>query len=235
MTRWHHTALHQSLRRDNALENIELLLDHGADPALENRSDGRSAVSMAARRGRGDVLESFERRGISVTLSGVEGLLAACARNDTAAVRSIAVREPELVKEAVAGGGRILAEFSGNGNTDGVRNLLDLGVSVAAVFEEGDGYFGIAKNSTALHVAAWLARHETVRLLLERGGQVNARDGSGHTPLALAVRACVDSYWTHRRSPESVEALLRAGASASAVPYPSGYTEIDELLRLQGK
>jgi ankyrin repeat protein len=231
MTRWHHTALHQALRRDNALENIELLLDHGADPTLENGSDARSAVAMAARRGRGDVLGSFERRGDSVALSGVERLLAACARNDTAAVRSLAEREPGLVREAVAGGGRILAEFAGNGNTEGVRNLLDLGVNVAAVFEEGDGYFGIARNSTALHVAAWLARHATVRLLLERGGQVNALDGDGRTPLALAVRACVDSYWTHRRSPESVEALLRAGASASAVPYPSGYAEVDELLR----
>jgi ankyrin repeat protein len=232
MTRWHHTALHQALRRDNALENIELMLDHGADPTMENGSDGRSAVAMAARRGRGDVIQAFERRGVSVALAGVERLLAACARNDKAAVQSIAGREPGLVEEAVAGGGRILAEFSGNGNTR-VRTLLDLGVNVAAVFEEGDGYFGIAKNSTALHVAAWLARHATVRLLIERGAPVDALDGDGRTPLALAVRACVDSYWTHRRSPESVQALLRAGASASSVPYPSGYAEVDDLLRSQ--
>jgi hypothetical protein len=45
------------------------------------------------------------------------------------------------------------------------------------------------------------------------------------------VRACVDSYWTHRRTPESVKALLHAGASPSTVEYPSGYAEVDELLR----
>lgn len=41
----------------------------------------------------------------------------------------------------------------------------------------------------------------------------------------------MDSYWKDRRSPESVEALLRAGASAEDVPFPSGYAEVDALLR----
>ena len=128
----------------------------------------------------------------------------------------------------------LLAEFAGNGNTDGVRNLLDLGVDVRAVYQEGDGYFGIAKESTALHVAAWRARHDTVNLLIERGAPIDAPDGNGRTPLALAVRACVDSYWTERRSPESVCALLQAGASVRGALFPSGYAEVDELLRSRG-
>src|SRR5438552_1189438 len=80
MTHWQLTALHQALRRDNDLEIIEALLDHGADPMPENRRDGKSAVAIAARRGRGDVLESFERRGIPIALNGVERLIAACAK-----------------------------------------------------------------------------------------------------------------------------------------------------------
>jgi len=76
MTRWHYTALHQAMRRDDALENIELMLEHGADPALADGSDGRSSVAIAARRGRGDVLESFERRGIP---ESVQALLRAGA------------------------------------------------------------------------------------------------------------------------------------------------------------
>ena len=133
--------------------------------------------------------------------------------------------------EVVAQGGKLLAEFAGVGNLDGVRHLLDLGVDAGARFSEGDGYWDVAKDSTALHVAAWRARHATVRLLIERGAPVDAPDGKGRTALALAVRACVDSYWTERRSPESVEALLRAGASVSGVAFPSGYAEVDELLR----
>src|SRR2546422_11666404 len=95
ITHWNYTALHQAMRRDNALDNIELLLDHGADPTLENRVDGKSAVAIAARRGRGDVLQLFERRGVPVELHGLERLIAACAGNDGAAVRSIVDRRSE--------------------------------------------------------------------------------------------------------------------------------------------
>ena len=93
-------------------------------------------------------------------------------------------------------------------------------MSVAALYTEGDGYFEIAKDSTALHVAAWRAWHGTVRFLIERGAPIDARDGKGRTALALAVRACVDSFWTYRRSPESVQALLDAGTSVSDVVSP---------------
>jgi hypothetical protein len=44
----------------------------------------------------------------------------------------------------------------------------------------------------------------------------------------------VDSYWTAYRSPESVEALLRAGASVTGVPFPSGYAAVDVLLQRYG-
>ena len=135
--------------------------------------------------------------------------------------------------QLLADGARLLARFTQTENPGGVRQLLDLGVPVTARYE-GDGYFGIPKDSTALHVAAWLLRPTMVKLLLERSAPVDARDGRGRTPLALAVRASVDSYWTERRSPGLVEALLRAGASVSGVPFPSGYAEGDDLLRRYG-
>ena len=59
---------------------------------------------------------------------------------------------------------------------------------------------------------------------------VNARDAKSRTPIMLAVRACVDSYWAERRSPRAVKALLGAGADTSGVRYPSGYDEVDALL-----
>ena len=221
--------LHHALARDNSLAMIALLLDHGADPSLEK--SGMSGITRAAREGRSDVLELFEQRGIPVALRSVDRLIAACARGDGAAARGIAAGEPGLVGEVLAMGGGLLAKFAGTGNPSGVRQLLDLGVPVAAPFVAGDGYWGIPPNSLAIHVAAWRGQPAVVRVLLERGSPVDAADANGRTPLALAVRACVDSYWTERRSPESVAALLAAGASVHGVPFPSGYADVDELLR----
>lgn len=225
------SPLHHAIARDNSLAIIELLLDHGADPALLH--DGRSAVARAAQRGRGDLLALFERRGIPLELAGVDRLIAACARNDRATIAALREAEPRLLTELLARGGSLLAEFAGTWNTEGVRRLLELGVPVTARYE-GDGYFDIAEDSMALHVAAWKAHPPTVRLLLEQGSPVDAPDGRGRTPLVLAVKACVDSYWTERRSPESVEFLLAAGATVAGVPYPSGYAEVDALLRAHG-
>ena len=53
---WGFTALHHAIARDNRIEIIALLMDHGADP--QRAQEGRTAVAMAARRGRGDILQT---------------------------------------------------------------------------------------------------------------------------------------------------------------------------------
>lgn len=222
-------AMHHALARDNAVNVFEALLDSGADPAAAGPAQA-SVAAAAAWHGRSDVLALWAQRGIPAALTAVDRLVAACARGDAAAVRSIAAGEPHLVREVLAHGGTLLARFAGTGNPAGVRQLLDLGVDVAAPFTEGDGYFGIPAGSLAIHVAAWRASPAVVKLLLARGSPVDPPDANGRTPLALAVRACVDSYWTEYRSPESVAALLRAGASPKSVGFPSGYAPVDALL-----
>lgn len=235
MTKFGVNAFHHAMRRDNSLRSIERLLDHGADPALLNARDGKSATAMAARRGRGDVLALLEQQGLTLDLHGVDRLIAACARGDREAIEQIPAHDFHLVPQLIAEGGTLLAEFSGNGNVAGLRCLLDLGISAAAVFEAGDSYFEIAKDSTALHVAAWRGWPAAVKELIARGAAVNALDAKGRSALVLAVKACVDSYWKDRRSPDSVRALLEAGASTSGVEMPSGYDEVDELVRQYSK
>jgi len=89
----------------------------------------------------------------------------------------IIASDSQLKSELVDQGGTLIAEFSGVGNLAGVRNLFDLGVSVTALYREGEGYYGIAKESTALHVAAWRGRHGVVKELIARGAPVNAKTG----------------------------------------------------------
>jgi ankyrin repeat protein len=230
MTRWGDNSLHHALRRDNGLIMIEMLLNHAANPALINTRDNRSATQMAAHRGRGDVLHLFEQRSIALDLHGVDSLIAACAKGDRKAIQSITAQEPHLVDELLTQGGTLLAEFAGNDNVEGLYCLLDLGIDIAALYE-GDPYFDIATDSTALHVAAWRAWPSAVKALIARGAPINALDAKGRTALALAVKACVDSYWKNRRTPESVEALLLAGAKVDGIAIPSGYNEVDDLLR----
>jgi len=61
-------------------------------------------------------------------------------------------------------------------------------------------------------VAAWQSRPDLVLLLIERGADVNATDAKGRTPLVLAHKARVDSYWRARATPEPERLLRAAGA-----------------------
>ena len=230
LSRWKVTPLQQAVRRDNDIAKIALMLDHGGDLSITKDIHFANAFRIAARRGRADILAEAARRGVAEQFSGLDALIAACAVNNGDAARAMVAARPDMVPVLQREGGTLLSEFAGNRNVDGVRLLLDLGVPVTARYASGDGYFDIAPMSLAIHVAAWKAAHEVVALLIERGSPVNDIDGRGRTPLMLAVRACVDSYWMDRRKPDSVEVLLGAGASRASITVPTGYNEIDVWL-----
>nr|WP_295922859.1 ankyrin repeat domain-containing protein [uncultured Dyadobacter sp.] len=222
------SPLHHALARINDIAFINLLLDHGADPGVA--CEGMTAAARAAREGRADVLQMLRKRGISYVLEGADRLIEACAFGDAERVEAIARTDQAIAGKVIFMGGMLLSKFSAGGNAAGVKQLLSLGVEVNEPFTTGDGYWGIPKNSLAIHVAAWLGHPDVVQLLIEAGASVDAADANGRTPLQLAVRACVDSYWMDRRTPRSVALLLKAGANASDIPLPTGYPEVDKLL-----
>jgi hypothetical protein len=233
LTRWKYSLLQQAIRRDNGLVMIDAILDRKADPYLRNNEDGRNAIQMAAYHGRADILGSLERRCFDIGLEGFDALVAAAAREDLETAHSIATDHPEFLERLLSVGGSLLARFAGADNDAGVRCLLALGVAADSLWLEGDNYWELAWNSTALHVAAWRAHHDVVRTLIAAGAPVNALDARNRSALQLAVRACTSSYWKYRRKPDSVAALLAAGAFTAGIDLPTGYDAIDVLLRLE--
>ncbi len=230
LTRWKHSLLQHAIRRDNGLVMIDAILDRNADPYLPNNDDGRNAIKMATFHGRGDILADLEGRGFQCDLEGLDALIAACARADLENAQRLASNHPQLLAQLLSMSGELLSRFAGADNDAGLRCLLALGVSPEALWLHGDPYWELSPNSTALHVAAWRAHHNVVRTLIAAGAPVNAVDARNRTALQLAVRACTNSYWKYRRQPDSVAALLDAGATTSGLELPTGYDAIDDLL-----
>jgi len=224
LTVWGRRGLHQALERDNPLRFFEAMLDRGADPRLANRA-GWSAIVVAARTGRADVLDLFARRGFADPLAGDDALLAACARGEAATARALAAADAGIVRRIEAEAPSTLADFAGAGNTAGVALLLDLGFDPARTTNRAG-----ARDDTPLHAAIWRGRHATAKLLIARGAPLELHNGNGETPLAYAVRTMLHSEWIRERTTETIEALLAAGADRSVLATPTGWAPLDALL-----
>ena len=110
--------------------------------------------------------------------------------------------------------------------------MLDLGFDIGSRTRHP-----AASGDTALHLAVWRARHDTVQLLIDRGAPLEAVNRGGETPLSYSVSALVTwSEWTPHDTTALVATLLDAGARAEAVRrFPCGIAEADELLRGAGR
>ena len=231
VSHWGNRALDHAIGRDNPLEFLEALLDYGADPCLTTPA-GINSFVRAASSGRADVLDLFEKRGFTYYFEGIAAFLAACARGDATTARELTLVDPDILPQLKSHHPEVLANFAGAGNTNGVRILLDQGFDI----DSRTNHPG-SKGNTALHVAVWRERLETVELLLARGAAIEATNPRGDTPLALAARAQVEmSEWTPHESADVLAALLQAGADVAAIrKFPTGSAEGDDLLSRFGR
>jgi ankyrin repeat protein len=226
--RWPHSPFVQALKRDNELAIVEALFDAGGDPTL--RFGHASTVDIAAWHGRTDVLQLFAERGVQLPEDGLTAVAVDATLGDLHGVRARLAHGGAIREAFMQRLPEFLGRCAGNGCLAPLGVLLQLAPHADLRWQEGDGYWDIAPQSTPLHVAAWRAQHSTVKLLIEAGADVHARDARGQTPLQRAVAACVSSYWSARRQPTSVRALLEAGATTEGVTLPTGYGAIDEIL-----
>jgi hypothetical protein len=154
--------------------------------------EGRSAVAVAARGGRADVLELFRRRGFAVELEADDAFFASLAHADSGGVRAFLADEPGIVERLESTAPGIVATLAGAGNTNAVALALDVGFPL---------------SPDALSLAVWRERSSTVRLLLEHGAPVSP------SVLTLAERALAEpSDWTPHQSSEILDTLRSAVA-----------------------
>lgn len=207
---WGSRPLHYALRHGGPIHYFEWLLDRGADPLLPDKN-GTIPVAEAARQGRTDVLELFEKRGAVVALQGDDAFLAACARADEAEARKLAEADTSLVGRVRSENPGLLADFAGAGNTAAVRLTLDLGFDAGMARIKPEWVAG----ETALHVAAARGRLPVAELLIERGAPLEAKRHGGRTPLRVAFLSLEQqSEWTPNEYTLPIaEALIKAGAS----------------------
>ena len=202
--------MHWALRHGTPIHYFKWLLDHGADPLLPDKN-ATVPVAEAARHGRADVLELFEKRGVVVALEGDDAFLAACARANQSEARKLTEVDPSLEGRQQSQNPGLLADFAGAGNTAALRLMLDLGFDAGMARIKPDWVAG----ETALHVATSHGRLPAAELLIQRGAPLEAKRHGGMTPLRVAF-LCLEqqSEWTPNEFTLPIaEVLIKAGAS----------------------
>jgi ankyrin repeat protein len=210
---WGSRPLHYALRHGTPIHYFEWLLGHGADPLLPDKNQ-TVPVAEAARLGRADVLELFEKRGVVIALQGDDAFLSACARAHVAEAHKFAAADPSIVERMQSQNPGMLADFAGAGNTAAVRLMLDLGFDAGMARVTPNWLAG----ETALHAAASHGRQSVAELLIERGAPLEAKWRKSRTPLSVAF-LCLEqqSEWTPNEYTLPIaEALIKAGASVES-------------------
>src|SRR5215472_1907164 len=233
-------AVYASVRFACPAELVQLLLAHGAAPDAPG-PDGRSPYRLALRQGRTDLAALLRQGGARDEATDVDRFLSACLRGERAdAQRQVADHRGLLDQLTDIEQSEAIVQAAAGGSTAAVELMLDLGFPIEA--RAGDGGTALhaaAHGGTALHAAAYAGSAETVRFLLARGADVEARDTTwDDTPL---VWATIGSGERPRSNPRpnwvaTVRTLIEAGASCDGLslsaddPKPPS-PEVAQLLR----
>jgi ankyrin repeat protein len=210
-----------------SLPVVNALLDGGANPRAADE-EGVSALRSAVRSGRDDVVARLVTRGAVDDATDVDRLLGACLTADRDEVRRLLGEHPDLRERLTDRDRATIGEAAGARRPEALALMLELGFPHAALDDSGQ---------QPLHNAAYSGDVEAVRLLLEAGAEVDARDlRFDGTPLAFATVGSGEQAGQPGDWLGTVRSLIEAGASRDDVwvadKPPSG--EVAELLQGYG-
>lgn len=202
------TALHWAVRRKRSPEIISQLLDAGATIDAR-RKDGQTAYTMAVITDQPAVVALLAGRGADTHLDPLSAFFAGQADLPSGFARSPV-------------GAHLLTQLAESGSIARVEALLEAGVLIDVRGGMGE---------TALHWACWKGNTALMRLLLDRGAPLDAKE---------ATYGAVPSGWLHHGATNCGEGNYAQGtrillaAGVRDWDEPSGNAAMDAVLREAG-
>jgi ankyrin repeat protein len=208
--------LHHAIQRGRSVDFVQLLLEHGANPATLD-DQGRSPAALAALLGDTATVEALAARGHTAPQDTQSRFLAACAAADAAAARAHLATQPGAIAALDAQALRLLPDQAQRGRLASVQLMLELGWPVAA---RGDWH------ASALNQAAFRGDVPMVQLLLAHGARWSETNGFGGDALGSCLHAGI-----HQPDPAGDYAAVLALLLADGAPVPSDTEDWPEELR----
>jgi uncharacterized protein len=169
------TSIFLKAIKEGNTDIAELFIKAGIDVNAKTESEGTPALILAILKGNARVSMSIIEAGANLNAAdnyGTTPLYAASEKGITEVVQALIARGADVTKGGPAA--MVIASRWGFGEI--VKALLNAGVQT-----KGE------KVVKAMSQAADFGHTSVVKLLLENGAEVNAKDFSGYTPLARAV------------------------------------------------
>ena len=191
-------------------EQVQKVIQGGADVNAENRSQGYTPLMAASRHGNLLAMEALLDAGVDPNRPVAETGLVAMHFAATGKAVTLLFDHGASVSISGEGGITPLHLVVRDGTPEAVQALIRRGADVNAPGAE----FG----NTPLHEAARYGTSEVVELLLKAGAEINATTSANVTPLYRAGKY---------NSPEMVELLLDAGADPTIRTKNRRFTAAD--------